>query len=172
MLWQLRDVFDRRVVASPIVAGDLVIGNCGEAQAGRLLIAVRPGSKDQKPLVAYTLTVNPPYVPTPLAKGDLLFLLTDSGVASCLRASTGKLIWQQRLNAPFYGSFVCVADRLYAISRKGDVFVLSASEKFQLLARNPLGENSYATPAIANGRMYLRTYSHLICLSSTPKQPP
>jgi outer membrane protein assembly factor BamB len=64
----------------------------------------------------------------------------------------------------FYASPVCVNDRLYCISKKGVVFVLAASEAFEMLARNSLGEMTYATPAIADGRMYLRTYAHLISI--------
>ncbi|MCK4276536.1 MAG: hypothetical protein KAX78_08480, partial [Phycisphaerae bacterium] len=55
-------------------------------------------------------------------------------------------------------------DRLYCISKDGDVFVVAASDKFELLARVPLGELSYATPAVCDGVMYLRTRSKLFSL--------
>jgi hypothetical protein len=62
----------------------------------------------------------------------------------------------------YYGSPVCVGGRLYGVSRAGDVVVLAASERFRLLARNQLGEGSHSTPAVAGGRMYVRTFSHLL----------
>jgi len=64
----------------------------------------------------------------------------------------------------FHGSPVCVGGRLYCISRNGDVIVLATSDKFELLARVPLGESSSATPAIANGVIYLRTRTQLFSL--------
>jgi hypothetical protein len=54
--------------------------------------------------------------------------------------------------------------RIYNISAKGEMVVLAAADKYELLARNNLGEKCYATPAVAGGRMYLRTWSHLMSL--------
>ena len=71
---------------------------------------------------------------------------------------------RNRIRAKFYGSPVCVNGRLYCISRSGEVFVVAAADKFELLARVPLGEPSYATPAVADGVMYLRTHSRLFSL--------
>jgi len=78
--------------------------------------------------------------------------------------TTGREIWRERIGGFYYGSPVWVDGRLYCISRKGEVIVLAASEKFKLLARVQLGEKSYATPAVADGAMYLRTLSHLFAL--------
>ena len=105
-----------------------------------------------------------PLVPTPLVVGERLFLWTDGGVVSCLEVSTGKVIWRERVAGDFFGSPVCVANRLYCIAKNGDVVVLAASDTFQELARVPLGEPSFSTPAVADGVMYLRTSGHLYSL--------
>lgn len=169
LLWRLNDVFDVRVVASPIVAGDLLIGNAGEGPGGRELVAVKPAaSREGKAQVAYKLVPKTPYVPTPLAKGNRLFMWADSGIISCLEASTGREIWSEKVGASFYGSPVCVNDKLYCVSKKGEVFVVSAGDKYQMLARNPLGELAHTTPAISGGRMFVRTYSHLVCIGAKP----
>jgi len=105
-----------------------------------------------------------PRVPTPIALGDLLFIWNEKGKITCFRARDGSTVWQESVGGRFYGSPVCVAGRLYAISRKGELVVVSASEKYELLARNPLGEQSDATPAVSGGVMYLRTKSHLISI--------
>ncbi|MHC4085207.1 MAG: outer membrane protein assembly factor BamB family protein [Planctomycetota bacterium] len=162
--WEVEDVFLDRCVGSPVFARGLIIASYGFGNRGTRLVTVRPGSKDKniKPKVVYDITKSVPLVPTPLTKGDLLFLWADNGHITCVHAATGKLIWSERVESSFYGSPVCVNDRLYCISKQGDVFVLNASDEFQLLARVPLGEPSYATPAVSNGVMYLRTYSHLI----------
>jgi hypothetical protein len=64
----------------------------------------------------------------------------------------------------YYGSPVWVDGRLYCVARNGEVAVLAAGDKFEVLARVPLGEPSHATPAVAGGVMYLRTRSQLFSL--------
>jgi len=114
--------------------------------------------------VAYEVTKAIPLVPTSLAKDGRLFTLADDGILSCLQASTGQVLWRERLGGAFYASPVCVNDRLYCVAKSGDVVVVAAADKFAVLARVPLGEPSYATPAVAGGVMYLRTQSHLFSL--------
>ncbi len=161
--WECRDAFPGRCVGSPILAGGLIIAACG-TDAPAQLTAVRPPAKGAPAKVAWTLTESPPYVPTPIAKDDLLFLWGDAGRLLCLRAATGERVWKERLDAEFLGSPVRVGDRLYCISKKGEVFVIGAGDKYALLGHNPLGEASYATPAVAGGILYLRTFSHLISI--------
>jgi outer membrane protein assembly factor BamB len=165
--WEVRDAFPRRVVASPVVAGDLILGQCGDGASGIHVIAVRPPAKGGQPEVAYKVTKSAPYVPMPVVRGDLVFLVSDTGMASCIKFATGEEVWRERIpSANFYGSPVWLGGKLYAISTKGEVIVWSAGEKFEVLARNPLGEKSHATPAIAGGRMFLRTWSHLFALAA------
>jgi outer membrane protein assembly factor BamB len=161
--WQINGVFPERCVGSPALAGDLVVGACGTGGSGVRMVAVRPAG-DKKAELAYDLRKDPPYVPTPLVKGELMFLLGDTGLVTCLQAATGRQVWQSRISDRFYGSFVCVGDRLYCISRTGNVHVLAAGEKYELLATNALGEKSFSTPAVAGGKMYLRTFSYLISI--------
>jgi len=164
--WEIADIFHDRCVGSPISAAGLVIAGYGHGTRGNLTVAVQSGARDQskEPKVAYEVTTSVPLVPTPLAKDGRLYLWADDGVVTCLEVSTGKVIWRERVGGSFYGSPVCVADRLYCIARDGTVVVLAASEKFELLARVPLGEPSYATPAISGGVMYLKTDTHLFSL--------
>ena len=94
----------------------------------------------------------------------LLFGFHDQGTVSCLRSGTGEVLWSEKPGGKYFGSPVCVGDKLYAITTDGNVVVLRAGPKYELLAVNPLGEKSHATPAVAGGHMYLRTYSHLISI--------
>src|SRR5262249_16944465 len=148
-------------IGSPILAGTaetpLVLGMSGWLGVRQEIIAVRPPVKGGKPEVVYTIDRSVPLSTTPLVQDDLLFLWSDGGVVSCADAGTGKLHWRERVPGSFYASPVCAGDRLYGVSRAGDVVVLAAAKEYQLLARNPLGEGSHSTPAIAGGRMYLRT---------------
>lgn len=164
--WEVDDVFLDRCVGSPVFVHDLIIASYGFGNRGTRLVAVRPGSKNRntEPKLVYDITESVPLVPTPIAKDDLLFLWADNGDVTCVHVATGKQIWRESLDGSFYGSPVCVNNRLYCISKKGEVFVLAASDKFRLLARVPLGQRSYATPAVGEGVMYIRTYSHLMSI--------
>jgi len=129
-------------------------------------VAVRPGdpSGERKPTLAYTFRRSAPYVPTSVCVGPLLFLWGDGGVISCLEAASGEIKWQERIGKNYFGSPVCVDGRLFCVSTSGEVVVLSASQKFELLARNPLGETTHSTPAVAGGRMYIHTSKHLVSI--------
>jgi outer membrane protein assembly factor BamB len=164
--WELKDAFSLRTVNSPVVASGLIVGTCGVGGDAKRLVAVQPGSKKdaQEPKLVWEQAKSIPYVPTPIARGDLLFLWTDNGVVRCLRSATGEQAWEARLQDLFYSSPVCADGRLYCVSRKGTCYVIAASEKYELLATNPLGEGSHATPAITGGVLYLRTFNHLISL--------
>jgi len=170
VIWQIselpRNTPSTRWISSPTTSHGLVIATYAVGSHGLQVIAVRPGSKTKNtgPFLEYTIETCVPSVPCPLVIGDLLFLCTNDGILSCHKVLTGERLWSERLGADFYASPICVNGRLYCISKKGVAFVLAASEAFELLARNPLGEMTYATPAIAGGRMYLRTYSHLISI--------
>ena len=164
--WEI-DVFKDRVVASPALAAGLIFASCGEGGGGKRMVAVKPGNpgKGIKPRVAYDIKGSLPYVPTSVARGNLLFLWSDSGVVTCLDAPTGKINWRERVGGGFFGSPVRVRDRLYCISRDGEMVVLAAADQYRLLARINLEEPGNSTPAIAGGVMYLRTRSHLMAIS-------
>jgi outer membrane protein assembly factor BamB len=162
--WSVGDAFPERCVGSPVVAGDLIVACCGVGSSGVRMVAVRPGRQGEPAAVAWDRKSSIPYVPTPLYRDGLVMLLGDSGGVWCLRAAAGEEVWQDKLPDKFYGSLVCADGRLYCISRVGKVYVLSAGEKFSLLATQDLGDKCHSTPAVAGGRMYFRTFSHLFCL--------
>jgi outer membrane protein assembly factor BamB len=167
--WEL-DVFHKghveTPIGSPIVAGDLVLGTCGWLGVRQEVVAVRPAAagRDEKARAVYGIARAVPLCTTPLVKDDLLYLWSDAGIVTCADARTGDVHWRERVPGSYYSSPVCVGQALYGVTREGDVIVLAAAKRFELLARNPLGEGSHSTPAVAGGRMYLRTFGHLICL--------
>jgi outer membrane protein assembly factor BamB len=150
-----------RAIASPVMAGDLILGTCGFVSAQKHFVAVRPGNQ---PKEVWRVEKAVSYLPTPLVKGDRVFLCSEQGIASCLEASTGKLIWQERVGGSYSGSPVCAGDRIYCVADDGEVIVLAASDRFELLGRGSLGEPTQSTPAIAGGRIYFRTKAHLMSL--------
>jgi len=164
--WEFGEPFLDRAVISPVVAPGLVIAGHGAGLRGTRCMAVRPASPDQGtvPTLAYTITRALPMVPTPLVKDGRLFLWADDGVVSCLHVATGEAVWRERVEGAFYASPVWVNGYLYNMSKQGEVVVLAAGDKFEVVHRIALGEPSYATPAVAGGVMYLRTSTHLFSL--------
>ncbi|QOV91508.1 PQQ-binding-like beta-propeller repeat protein [Humisphaera borealis] len=169
ILWESPKVFDARTVGSPVVTDDLILGACGEGAAHRLLVAVRPGNPGEEPALVYKVERIAPYVPTPLVKGDRVYLWGDAGQVSCLKLATGEEVWSDKVGGLYYGSPVLVGDVLWCMSRKGDLIGVRAGEKFEEVAKINLGEPSHATPAVSDGKMYLRTLSKLICVDMSRK---
>jgi hypothetical protein len=79
-----------------------------------------------------------------------------------VQAASGEVKWQERVGGNYFSSPLWVDGRLFCVSTKGEVVVVEASDQFQILARNPLGEVTHSTPAVAGGRMYIHTTKSLI----------
>lgn len=173
VIWELPDTFNDRVVGSSVCTDSLILGGAGEGGGGKGIVAVKPPTDTGgSPHVQYTLTDNVPYVPTPLIYHNRLLAWSDSGVVSCFDVATGKEIWTGKTRAGFFASPVCANGKLYNVSKRGDVYVVDATgNTFRQLARNSLREASHATPAVANGRMYLRTLTHLFCIRGEKEKP-
>ncbi|MGE3806173.1 MAG: PQQ-binding-like beta-propeller repeat protein, partial [Gemmataceae bacterium] len=104
------------------------------------------------------------YVPSPIAHGDYFFMVNDNGFASCYEAKTGEQMWKERLGRHHSASPVLAEGRLYFIDDDGQTFVLEASPKFKQIVRNDLEDEAYASPAISQGQMFIRTLHHLYCI--------
>jgi outer membrane protein assembly factor BamB len=164
-MWQtIEKELPQRVVSSPLVAGGLVLVSCGLVGNGLHLIAIRPGEGGSPPTEAYRIKEGVPNVPTPVVAGDLLFLWHDRGTVSCHDLATGRQYWRQRVGGNFNSSPIRIGGRIYGVSAAGEVVVLAAERRYQLLARNELDEPTSATPAVALGRLYVRTESTLMCI--------
>jgi outer membrane protein assembly factor BamB len=163
--WAAERVLSMRSVSSPIVTGGLVIGSCGSGGGGNYVVALRPSAGGSgSPTTAYEIRRSAPYVVTPIAVGDLLFLWSDGGIVTCVDAATGQSIWQERVGGNFFGSPVFADGKLYGVSTTGEVVVLAAAREFKELGRVTLGATSHATPAVANGRIYFRTVNDVFAV--------
>jgi len=160
---QIADLPDR-CVSSPIASAGLIMVSCGSGNNGVHLIAVRPGSSGKPPQEVYRLRQGVPNIPTPVVAGDLMFLWHDRGTVSCLDVATGKTHWRQRIGGQYHSSPVRIGDRIFGLSKVGEVVVLAAAKEFKLLAKNQLDEPAQATPAVADNRLYYRTESSLFCI--------
>jgi outer membrane protein assembly factor BamB len=101
-----------------------------------------------------------------------VYSISQDGVAQCLEAKTGKVVWEERLKGPgtrssSWSSMLLAGDKIYVPNQSGDVFVLRASPKYELLATNSVGEATNASLAASNGDLFLRTDKSLWCFTST-----
>jgi outer membrane protein assembly factor BamB len=107
------------------------------------------------------------YVPSPVALGGKLFLVTDTGKASCWDVKTGTMHWQEQLSrSKHHASAVAADGRVYFTSDEGVTFVVKASADYELLAKNALGEKVFASPAFSNGDIFIRGAKHLWCIGT------
>ncbi|MEO7652081.1 MAG: PQQ-binding-like beta-propeller repeat protein, partial [Bryobacteraceae bacterium] len=114
-----------------------------------------------------------PDVPSPLLYQGVLFLVKTGGIATTLNPATGEMLKQDRLSsAPgdYYSSPVGADGKVYMTSQAGKVSVLTAVANWEVLAVNDLEEDTFATPAIEDGRLYIRTRSVLYCFANKGKR--
>ena len=167
-LWS-NPFFDKRTVSSPVVKKDLIFGSTGSGGGGSYLVAARSDGKQVT--LAYKVDTQAPYVPTAVSRGDLMFFVSDGGIACCLDLESGTIHWRKRLGGNYSSSPVRAGDKLFLVAMDGEVVVLAAEKEFKELGRVQLGEGCRSTPAIANGCLYLRTFSQLMSIGGPAREP-
>jgi len=109
-----------------------------------------------------------PRMPSPLLARGLLFMVSDSGIASCLDARTGEQQWQERLGGDYAASLLGAGDRVYFFGQDGKATVVKAARSFEVLATNKLPVGFMASPAVAGRALILRTKTHLYRIEANP----
>jgi outer membrane protein assembly factor BamB len=129
------------------------------------VMAIRPGGKGEvnQTHVAWTQTKGVPGVPSPLYYNGRLYTVQNGGIVFSRVAKTGELVYSGRTGAMgyYYSSPVAADNKIYFASEEGVVVVLDGGEELKVLARNKLDGQILATPAIVDGKIYLRTEDHL-----------
>ena len=160
-------------IPTPFAAGALAIvaGGGGE----RPVFAIRadaegditPAASGGHRAIAWTTDRGSPYLPTPVAYRELLYAIANNGALTAYDLKTGARVYQARVapnGAIFSASPVASNGHVYFTSEEGDVYVVRAGRTFELVGRNPLGEVTFATPAIVPGGLIFRTSSELIAV--------
>jgi outer membrane protein assembly factor BamB len=134
------------------------------------LYAFKPGSRgDMTANLVWKYQRSVPQLPSLVVYRDVVYMLNDRGVLTTLDAVTGKMLRQDRVRGVsenYYASPIAADGKIFLASHKGVVTVLRAGGEQEVMAANALDEEIFATPAIANGRMYVRTVAALYCLGS------
>ena len=177
-LWKLGPMAEI-ATPTPFAAFDLIFVTSGYRPV-QPIYAIKPGASGDLTLkenqtssefIAWSKDRGGPYMPTPIVYGDLLYTCSNNGVLTAYNAKTGERVYQERLGGTggaFTSSPVASDGKIYLSSEDGDVFVVKAGAKYELLSKNPVGEVMMATPAISDGLLIVRTVSHLFAFGEAP----
>ncbi len=173
-LWRLGGS-SKITAPTPVVTDDLIIVASGR-RPEMPIFAIRPGAAGditlsaQEPsneFVAWHRTRRGPYMPTPVVYRGMLYSLNNTGILDAYAVDTGREIYRQRIAHAGFGfnaSPVAADGKLYLAGEDGDIFVVRAGARFELLAKNPIGEPLMATPALSEGTMYVRGSRNLFAV--------
>jgi outer membrane protein assembly factor BamB len=166
-------------VPTPVCGKDLLFITSGNRPI-QPIIAVRPGARgdislsegqDTNSHIAWSKMRGGPYMPTPILYGPHFYTCSNSGILACYEAATGKEVYKERIGSgsdSYTASPVAADGRLYLTSEQGQVRVVKAGPKFELLAVNAMDDYVMATPAISNGCLFVRSQHYLVALGRKP----
>lgn len=172
-LWRGKGV-ESNAIPSPVpTAGhDMVVVSAGFP--AKVAYAIRLGASGElkESDIAWRYTKGTAYVPSPILYGDYIYLLTDKGVMTCLDARTGEVKYEGgRVPVPatFTASPVAFDGKILLTSEDGDTFIIKAGPKHEVLRTNSVGEPVYASPAVADGKIFIRGEKHLYAIEQAAK---
>jgi outer membrane protein assembly factor BamB len=128
--------------------------------------ALRPGGTGDisKTHVLWHVPTGAPYISSLVYYDGLLYMAGDVGVITCVDARTGERVWRERLGSVYTASPVAADGKIYFASESGETLVLKAGRTAQVLARNSIDGRVLASPAIAGGRLFIRTDTDIIAV--------
>lgn len=175
-LWRLADDDTQVKVPTPIAGDGMILVTGGYPGGGRPIYAIKPGGSGDltgpkgaatNPNLWWRVERGSPYTPTPILYQGYLYVCADNGILTAYDARTGQKAYQERLSVAaggFSASPVAADGKLYFTSEDGEVFVVRAGPRFELLATNSMGEVCMATPAISGTTLFIRTRTHLVAI--------
>jgi FOG: WD40-like repeat len=161
-------------IPTPIVGPGFIVVTNGY-RGVQPIFAIKPGASGDITLkgdettnaaIAWSSKRGGPYIPTPIIYGDHLYVLQIAGILAAYNVKTGERIYQERVagGGSFSASPVAADGKIYLASEDGDMFVVKAGPKFEVLSSNPIGEVIMATPAISSGIIFVRGLKHLFAI--------
>lgn len=150
------------------VVGDGLVFTAGGYRGRESVKAFRLGGAGElaETALAWEQKKVNPKVPSLVHIKPWLFAIQDNGMASCQKADTGDVLWQERVGGGFSSSPVAADGRIYLLDNNGDTTVIEAGPAYKVLAKNILGEPTQASMAVSNGRIYIRTEKTLWCVGA------
>jgi outer membrane protein assembly factor BamB len=165
-LWRAKGL-ESNAIPTPVATTDMVIVAAGYPV--KIAMAIRLGGagdlKDSS--IAWKYEKGLAYVPSPILYGDYLYLTTDRGILTCLEVKTGKVVYEGGrvpIPATFTASPVAFDGKILLTSEDGDTFIVKAGPKHEILGTNSLDEPVYSSPALADGKIFIRGEKNLYCI--------
>jgi outer membrane protein assembly factor BamB len=168
-LWRHKGV-ESNAIPSPVANNEMVFVVAGFP--AKIAMAIKLGGSGDltgTPNVPWTYAKGTAYVPSPILYGDYLYLTTDRGVLTCIDAKTGEVKYEGGripIPATFTASPVAFEGKILMTSEDGDTFIVKAGPKHEIIGANSIGEAVYASPAVADGRIFIRGEKNLYCIGS------
>jgi outer membrane protein assembly factor BamB len=166
-LWRHKGV-ESNAIPSPVANKEMVFISAGFPAKVAMAITLG-GTGDLADAVAWKYAKGTAYVPSPILYGDYLYLTTDRGILTCLDARTGEVKYEGgRVPVPatFTASPIAFDGKILMTSEDGDTFVVKAGPKHEIIGTNSVGEPVYASPAVADGNIFIRGERSLYCIGS------
>jgi len=169
-LWRVEEHGQHSASTRPIAGHGLAFFPTGFSKGQLLAVslpprvsasATPPAQALEPSAVAWRLKRTVPNKPSLILDGDLLYMIDDGGIASCVEAKTGTDVWRDRVQGNYSASPLLAAGRIYVCSEEGKVAVLAAGREFKLLAENKLDGGFMASPAVSGNALFLRSKTHL-----------
>jgi outer membrane protein assembly factor BamB len=156
------------VVPSIVIGDGLIFVTSGFGDSA--IRAIRTGGEGDVTAthIAWESTEDVSKIPSMLYVRPFLFLVTETGVAKCLRAATGEEIWRNRLGGKHSASPIWADGRIYFLSEKGKTTVIKDGGEFKILAENELNEKCVASPAISQKQIFIRSEKNIFCIGQSP----
>lgn len=164
-IWQVRHD-GHSTACRTLFDGKFVYVNTGSGQTELLAIDPRGKGDITDTHIRWRQRKQIPKRSSPLLIEGKIYSVSDQGIASCLSAETGDLIWQHRVGDEFSSSLVYAEQRIYGFDQSGDGIVWQPGPEFRELARNHLDSGCMASPIILNDTLLLRTKTHLYSIKN------
>jgi outer membrane protein assembly factor BamB len=154
-------------VASPVYSqqDDLVVITSGYPEYHTLAIKADGSGKVGAEKVAWRTIKGAVYVPSPIVEREFFLITSEGGVAHCFETKTGRILWQERMGT-HHASLVSANGLVYFLNDDGVMNVVRAGREFERVAQNKIGERTFASPAISEGRIFIRGDRHLFCIGA------
>jgi outer membrane protein assembly factor BamB len=166
-LWRHKGV-ESNAIPSPVANNEMVFLVAGFP--AKIAMAIKLGQNgDLTGNTLWTYAKGTAYVPSPILYGDYLYLTTDRGILTCIDAKTGEVKYEGGripIPATFTASPVAFEGKILMTSEDGDTFIVKAGPQHEILGTNSVGEPVYASPAIADGHIFIRGEKNLYCIGT------
>jgi len=159
---------DFNAAAPPVFFQGMAILNTGSRSANLLAVRLEESTRGNvdKTHVVWNREKGNSRLAAPLLIDDRVYMINDTGAATCVNAATGDTVWQGRVGGTHVASPITANGLIYFSSEEGDTTVIKAADEFEIVARNHLADGMRASVAAGYGTIYLRTFGHLYCLGN------